>query len=107
MSNIMKLIDDYANCCQADGAHDLIDDHETTVAAHIAVVEAVEKLEKDAARYRWLRDDVRPVYARQQFGEVTDYNMKWQIKTYLTAVTAVASDVSFNEAIDAAMEATK
>lgn len=50
MSNIMELIYDYANCCQADGAHDLIDDHETTVAAHIAVVEAVEKLEKDAAQ---------------------------------------------------------
>lgn len=65
MSNIMELIDDYANCCQADGAHDLIDDHETTVAAHIAVVEAVEKLEKDAARYRWLRDKSCAIYLKE------------------------------------------
>lgn len=72
MSNIMELIDDYANCCQADGAHDLIDDHETTVAARTAVVEAVEKLERDAARYRWLSEQNADLEAGFYVGDETD-----------------------------------
>lgn len=75
-------------------------------AAIADLVAERDALAKDAARYRWLKDNVHPVYARQQFGEITDYNMKWQIKPYLVAVTAVASDVSFDEALDIAMKGT-
>jgi hypothetical protein len=59
----------------------------------------------DAERYRWLRDNVHKIYARQQFSEVTDYNMKWQIKPYLVAVSVVASDVAFDDAVDMARSA--
>lgn len=51
MSNIMELIEAYADKRHTNGAHYY---NTVTLEARAAVVEAVEKLEKDAARYRFL-----------------------------------------------------
>jgi hypothetical protein len=64
------------------------------------------ELQQDAKRYRWLRNNVQPEYARKQTELSTDWNMKWQIKTYLTAMTAVASEVTLDEAIDTKLDET-
>lgn len=73
-------------------------------AAEIAALRAeLEDARKDAGRYRWLRDNVEQVYARPRTEIACDWGMKWQIKPYLVAVSAVATDVTFDAAIDAAM----
>jgi len=67
------------------------------------LVRQIEDARKDAERYRWLRDNVEQVYARPRTEIACDWGMKWQIKPYLVAVSAVATDVTFDAAIDAAM----
>jgi len=67
----------------------------------------LEVAERDAARYQWLRDNVEQVYARPRTEIACDWGMKWQIKPYLVAVSAVATDVTFDAAIDAAMKEQK
>ena len=77
-------------------------------AATVSALQArIAELEQDAARYRWLRANVEPVFARKHSEEFHDLNMKWQIKAYLTAVTAVGGDVPFDESIDAARKESK
>ena len=77
-------------------------------AATVSALQArIAELEVDAARYRWLRANVEPVFARKPSEEFHDLNMKWQIKAYLTAVTAVGGVVPFDEAIDAARKESK
>lgn len=66
MSNIMELIDAYA--AVSTGAVPDADRYKIGLRiqeARAAVVEAVEKLEKDAARYRWLRDKSWAVYLKE------------------------------------------
>lgn len=74
-------------------------------AAELAALRAeLEDARKDPGRYRWLRDNVEQVYARPRTEIACDWGMKWQIKPYLVAVSAVATDVTFDAAIDAAMK---
>lgn len=63
MSNIMELIDAYAEANRAEANvleqgtdAELVEACSNTRQARTAVVEAVEKLEADAKRYRWLRE---------------------------------------------------
>ena len=74
-------------------------------ATEIIHVPDLVDLAKDAARYRWLRENVHREYARKSINpEFQDYNMKWMITPYLIATTAIDSDVPFDEAVDIAME---
>jgi len=68
-----------------------------------------ESLRKDAERYRWLRDNVHAVTEKHGLNEdvVWNYNERWQIKPYLIATTCIASLVSFDEAIDQAINKEK
>ena len=83
--NLMELIDDLVDWAVAKG------DHPTTVEARTAVVEAVEKLERDAARYRWLRDRVFKSGGNLCVEILDGYD---------------EFGMDFDAAIDAAMEAT-
>ena len=65
-----------------------------------------DAMKADADRYRWLRSNVQPEYSRKSPDSgFVDYNMKWQIKPYLVAVTAVGNDVTFDVAIDWQLQA--
>lgn len=71
-------------------------------------VELTDKREsdaRDAARYRWLRENVTPVYMQQNRGSgFDDPRMKWQIKPTLISLTCIMTDITFDAAIDAAMQ---
>ena len=93
-----------ARVAELEGAIDA--EHESygqLLAANVSLQARCDAAEKDAERYRWLKGNVWAEHARKHPGEFIDYNMRWQIKKYLPAVTAVASDVPFDEAIDAAI----
>ncbi len=80
---LMELIDDLVDWAVAKG------DHPTTVEARSAVVEAVEKLERDAMRYQYL-------FGCEYLGD--NYRKCWQ------AWDGEDGLDGFNRVVDAAME---
>ena len=72
MTKFMELIDAYASAqSHADWQNDegwrddvIAKANDKAEKARAAVVEAVEKLQRDAARYRWLRDESYTVYLK-------------------------------------------
>ena len=94
--------EDYlAKCSELEAVHE----HYRIITVKLQA--ELEAARKDAARYRWLRENVQPEYARKPSEGGIDYNMKWQIKPYLVAITAVAGDVTFDEAVDMKIGANK
>lgn len=56
MTNTMDLVDSYGSHRMTDGHHDLVEDHPHTLKARAALEQRIKELERDAARYRWLRE---------------------------------------------------
>ena len=56
MTNTMDLVDSYGNHRMTDGHHDLVEDHPHTLKARAALEQRIKELERDAKRYRWLRE---------------------------------------------------
>ena len=63
---LMRLVDEYATRRIGEG----------TAKARAAVVDALEKLTKDAARYQWLKAKVSTGTGNDQLDEQTDCAMK-------------------------------
>ena len=88
MNNIMKLAQEYAVRYRVNRAVD---------EARAALEAAVEQLEKDAERYRWLRER----YTAVNF----DWEESGQQAVIFTTDNFPIATISCDETIDAAMEA--